>query len=136
MSKPVLRPRFGFTAASAIRQYEPVTFPAAASALTDTVMPAGSINLVPIGVAVASAAAGAPVAVLTGGVGLAIAAASLGAGAQVAVGSTNGRLIPLLPSGGPASVNQVAVRFYVGVALQNAADAGQFRILVDPGQIV
>jgi len=74
--------------------------------------------------------------VQTGGVIKAIAAASLGPGALLAIGSSNGRLIPIAASGGPASANLVAVRYTAGIAEAGAADGEIFSVLLDPAQIV
>lgn len=74
--------------------------------------------------------------VQTRGVVKAIAGASLGPGALVAIGSSNGRLIPAQPSGGPASANLVAVRYAAGIAEEGAVDGGIFSVLLDPAQIV
>jgi Uncharacterized conserved protein (DUF2190) len=122
-------------AASAVRAHEPVALlgaVSAASAQDEVIVPVGSVNLDVFGVARASAAVGQPVTVdLTPGFVKAIAAASLGAGARVAVGSTNGRLIPL-PLGAVAS----QVKFSVGVAMQSAVDADIFTVFLKPEQIV
>lgn len=136
----------GFTfpakAASAIGMYVPVRFVGdphitGGSALSETVMRAGSYNELAIGMSIATIATyGLEAAVLVQGVGKGVAGASLGAGAPVAVGCTNGILIPLLATGGPASANLVGPRFSVGIALKNAAAGDIFPVLIKPDQIV
>ncbi len=134
MAKLIYRPRIPLIAASVISAKVPVTMVGGAS---QTIVRTGSINELSIGFAVkAVASPGNTAEVLVTGIIDAVAAASLGAGARVAVGSTNGRLIPLAASGGPASANLVAVRYTVGVALENAADAGSFKCLINPSQVV
>lgn len=135
MSKLQFRPRVAFTAASALIPYQPVSLLGGASALDDTVVRSGSVNDLPIGFTVASVAAGAAAAILLGGVAKGVAAASLGNGALVGVGSTNGRLIPLTASGA-ASVANYPVRYIVGVALEDAVDAGEFKVLLRPSQLI
>lgn len=133
MSKLQFRPRVAFTAASALLPYRPVSLLGGASALDDTVVRSGSVNDLTIGFTVASAAAGAVTAILLGGIAKAVAAASLGNGALVGVGSTNGRLIPLVPS---AAATAMALRYVVGVALEDAVDAGEFKVLLRPSQLI
>src|SRR6476469_9824514 len=99
MSKPIFRPRIPLTAASAIGQYLPVTPVTAASALTDAVQQAASLNDLPLGFTTVNVASPGPVGVLISGIAIGVAAASLGAGCQVGVGSSNGRLVPVNPSG-------------------------------------
>lgn len=128
----------GFTlplkAASAIAQYVPVTPVPAGSSLSETVYRAGSVNDMPLGMTIATIATyGLEVAVVVNGVVKGVAGASLGAGALVGVGSTNGILIPLVPS---AAATAMALRWAVGVALKNAAAADYFPVLVKPDQIV
>ena len=129
-------------AASAIAQYVPVAavgdqFNRAGSALSETVIRAGSLNEFPFGFTTASVASpGQEVSVQVDGVVKGIAGASLGAGALVAVGSTNGILIPRSPSGGPASVNLLRVEWAVGVALKNAAAGDLFPVLLQRQQIL
>lgn len=124
-------------AASAIGQYVPVAFLAGGSALSETVIRAGSINDDVVGMTIATVASpGDEVAVAFSGQVKGIAGASLGAGARVAVGSTNGILIPLAASGGPASVNVVATRYSVGRAAKNAAAGDLFPVILQPEQIV
>jgi hypothetical protein len=125
-------------AASAIAQYVPVTFLAGASALSETVQRTGSFNELSFGVTLATVASpGDPVSIaMPGEVVKGIAGASLGAGALVAVGSTNGILIPQIASGGPASANLVAVRWGVGIAVKNAAAGDYFPVYLNPAQIV
>lgn len=125
-------------AASAISQWVPVQFLQGASALTETVIRAGSINVAAFGMTIATVASpGDPVSVVPPGyVTKAIAAASLGAGAVVGVGSTNGHLIPLAASGVASPASTGEARYSVGVALYNAVDADVFSVFVDPRQIV
>lgn len=100
-------------------------------------VPAGSINDRVLGFTTATVGTyGIAQNVQTDGACKAIAAASLGPGALLAIGSSNGRLIPVSPSGGPASANLVAVRYTVGIAEEAAADGGIFSIMLDPQQIV
>jgi hypothetical protein len=126
-------------AASAIGQYMPVRFVGdgvtPGSALSETVVRAGSINEDVLGMTLATVAAGQEVAVAFIGESKGIAGASLGAGARLAVGSTNGVLIPILPSGGPATVNAIVLRFTVGRSLRNAAAGDIFAFVLDPQQI-
>lgn len=128
---------YPFQAASAIGAFAPVKQLGAPSARDGYVTLAASLNDDVIGFTVATVAtANGEVAVVFGGVAKAVAAASLGAGARVAVGSSNARLIPLSPSGGPASANLVAVRFAVGRALAAAADGQTFSVLLQPEQLI
>jgi hypothetical protein len=121
-------------AASAIAQYVPVTPVPAGSSLSETVYRAGSVNDMPLGFTVATIATyGLEAAVQINGVVKGIAGASLGAGALVGVGSTNGILIPLVPS---AAATAMALRWAAGVALKNAAAGDYFPVLVKPDQIV
>lgn len=100
-------------------------------------VPAASINDVVLGLVQATIGTyGLAETVQVAGVAKAIAAASLGPGALVAVGSSNGRLIPIAASGGPASANLVAVRYTVGVSEEAAVDGGIFSVLLDPAQVV
>lgn len=133
MSKLILRPRIPFTAASALLPNTPVSLLGGASALDDTVVRTGSINELTVGFTVASIGAGQVGGILLGGIARGVAAASLGNGALLGVGSTNGRLIPLNPSSAAAPT---ALRFIVGVALEDAADAGVFKVLVNPAQFI
>ena len=135
MAHNVFEPAYPFKAASAISQYVPVMPLAGASALSETVQRAGSINDRVIGMTIATAASpGDPVSVQFAGVVKGIAIASLGAGAYVAVGSTNGGLIPLLPSTGSAGV--IDARFRVGIALKNAASGDYFPVLLNPDELI
>ena len=129
--------RIPLKAASGIAQYVPVTPLPAGSAVSETVYRAGSINDLPLGFTTATVASpGDEVSVAFSGVIKGIAGASLGAGAVVGVGSTNGVLAPFAASGGAASVNQVAVRWGVGIALKNAAAGDVFPVLLKIDQIV
>lgn len=127
-------------AASAIAAYVPVSFLAGGSALSETVIRAGSVNEFAVGFTIATTATyGLPVAVAVRGRVKALAGASLGAGALLGVGSTNGVLIPIGPSGLPAhvaSAGAVDARFAVGRALKNAAAGDTFDVLVDCNQII
>jgi hypothetical protein len=129
-------------AASAIANWVPVTFLPPGSALSETVVRAGSVNDFPLAMTQATVASpGDPVQLgRPGEVTKAIAGASLGAGAIVAVGSTNGILIPLLPSGLStalgSAVGAAGLRWSVGVALKNAAAGDIFPVYLKPDQIV
>lgn len=127
-----------YRAASAVNAGQPVVLLGAltpGSALDETVVPAGSWNLDVLGVARATVATvGMPVTVdLAPGFVKAIAAASLGAGARVAVGSTNGRLVPVAPA---FTGSTAAVKAVVGVAEVNAVDGDIFTVLLKPEQII
>ncbi len=133
--------RIPMKAASAISQYVPVTPLPAASALSETVYAAGSVNDMPLGFTTATVASpGDPVSVQFSGVVKGVAGASLGAGAPVAVGSTNGILIPLLPSGLStalgSAIGAAELRWSVGVALKNAVAADLFPVLLKAAQII
>ena len=132
--------QFGLFAASEIGQFVPVTLLGGASSQDDKVTRAGSWNDIPVGLTLATVAANKSLWVVMEGVSPAIAAASLGVGAPVAVGSTNGRLVPLLPSGLSTALGSAlgaqGLRFAVGFALQSARDGDPFRILVTPRQLV
>lgn len=130
-------------AASAIGQYVPVRFVGdphggfGGSALSETVVRTGSWNELALGMTIATVATyGQEVAVQFTQVTKGIAGASLGAGAPVAVGSTNGILVPVQATGGAASANLVATKFSVGIALKNAAAGDYFPVLLKPDQIV
>jgi len=126
-----------YKAASAVNAGQPVMLLGAltpGSAVNETIVPAGSSNLDVLGVARASVAAGGAVDVdLPPGFVKVIAAASLGAGARVAVGSTNGRVVPaaLAFSGSTAAVKAV-----VGIAETSAVDGDIFTIQLRPEQII
>jgi len=124
-------------AASAIVQWAPVGPLVAGSELDETIIRAGSWNVLPVGVNTATLATyGLPAAVaIKGQRAYGIAAASLGALTPVAVGSTNGRLIPVCASGittHAGSGGDVASRYAVGIALKSAVDGDYFPIIVDP----
>lgn len=121
-------------AASAIAQWVPVMPLAGASSVDHTVIRAGSLNDLPIGMTIATiASVGDPVTVVVGGIAKGIAGASLGAGAPVGVGSTNGVLIPQTPS---VTATAMALRWVVGVSLDAAAAGDVFSIWVKPDQLV
>jgi hypothetical protein len=112
-------------AASAISAYVPVRTSASAA---DQVLSAASSAVRVLGVSIATAASpGDPVAVQVDGVAKCIAAASIGNGALLAVGSTNGRLIPV------ASGSAVQV---VGESQTPAADGDVFSVLLKPANPV
>jgi hypothetical protein len=125
-------------AASAIGQYVPVRFTGDAqttpgSALTESVVRAGSSNEDVLGMTLATVAAGQEVAVAWIGESKGRAGASLGAGARLIVGSTNGILVPFIATGAAASG---AFRTYsVGRSLANAAPADWFAFVLNPEQI-
>lgn len=127
-------------AASAIAAYVPVSFLQGGSALDETVIRTGSTNEFAVGFTGATIATyGMPVNVILSGRAKGIAGASLGAGAVLGVGSTNGILIPIGPSGLPAHVasgGAVDARFTVGRALKNAAAGDIFDVYVDTDQII
>jgi len=126
-----------YKAASAVNAHQPVMMLGAltpGSAVNETVVPAGSWNLDVLGVARATAPAGGAVTVdLPPGFVKVIAAASLGAGARVAVGSSNGRLVPaaLAFTGSTA-----AVKAAVGIAETSAVDGDIFSIQLKPEVII
>lgn len=118
-------------AASQVNEGAPVR---SSASQVDYVVPVGSYNLPVQGVAVATAASpGDGVAIQTEGVVVCRAAASVGHGAVVAVGSTNGRLIPVgaAPSAPiPQGINTV------GESVTAAADGEYFSVLLKPRQAV
>lgn len=121
-------------AASAIGQYVPVMFLPGGSALSETVQRAGSINDDCFGMTIATIASpGDEAAVAIFGEVKGLAGASLGAGARLAVGSTNGILIPLLASAGAAPT---AARYIVGRAAKNAAAGDWFPVILDAAQFI
>ncbi len=110
-------------AASALAACVPVRSSASSA---DQVLSAATSNVRVLGVGIATAASpGDPVAVQVDGVAKCIAAASIGNGALVAVGSTNGRLIPA------ASGAQI-----VGESQTPAADGDYFSVLLKPANPV
>lgn len=126
--------------ASAMGQYLPV-FMNLASSRDRVAVPAGTIADDVIGLTRATVGTyGLAETVVVGGFAKAIAAASLGAGARVAVGSTNGKLIPITPSGigtGLGSALGAAdIRYMIGRSLEAAAAGAIFTVLLDPGQVV
>lgn len=133
--------RIPAVAASAIAQYVPVRFVgdpnvSGGSALSETVVRAGSINEAAFGMTTASAPTyGVEISVQVDGVTKGVAGASMGAGARLGVGSTNGILIPLGASGA-ASVANYPLRYAIGWALKNAAAGDFFPVLIDPDQII
>lgn len=119
--------------ASAMGAYLPVK---SSASTARAAVPAASINDKLIGFVQATVGTyGIAQNVQVGGVVKAIAAASLGPGALVAIGSSNGRLIPVVASGA-ASVANYPVRHIAGIAEEGAADGGIFSVLLDPAQIV
>jgi hypothetical protein len=125
-------------AASAIAQYVPVRFTGDAglfpgSAISESVVRAGSSNEDVLGMTLATVASpGAEVAVAVNGVSKGIAGASIGAGARLIVGSTNGILIPFIPTGAAASG---PLRTYsIGKSLRNAVAGDIFAVFLDPEQ--
>src|SRR2546430_1967005 len=126
-----------YRAASAILAMQPVALLGsltAGSALDETIVPQGSWNIFPIGVARASAAIGAAVTVdLANSFAKCVAGASIGAGAFVSVGSTNGVVGQFGITGGGSTVSQ---RFALGIAEQNAAAGDIFTVQVRPQYIV
>lgn len=141
MAQSQLEARPPLKGASAMAAYVPITFivaGAGGSSLSETVLPAGSINDLPFGITSATVATyNDPVSYWRAGdVAKCIAGASLGAGALVGIGSTNGVLAPFSASGGPATANQTAVRWAVGIALKNAAAGDKFPVFINPDQIV
>jgi hypothetical protein len=128
-------PRLPAKAASAIAQYVPVTGVPAGSSLSETVYRAGSVNDFPLGFTTATVASpGDEVSIQNGGVTKGVAGASMGAWTPVAVGSTNGILIPLVPSGLSTALGSAigaqGVRWSVGVTTKNAV-AGDHRAGLD-----
>lgn len=123
-------------AASAIAAWVPVQFLQGASALTETVQRNGSLNIEAVGFTIATIASpGDPVAVVDQGEVKAIAGASLGAGADLAVGSTNGILIPLAASAlATGAIGEI--RYTVGKAKYNAAAGDIFTVVVKPEQLI
>lgn len=126
--------------ASAVGAYLPVFAPVGSSR-DETVVPAGSQNHEVIGLTRATVGTygeAAPIVVF--GIAKAYAAASIGAGALVGVGSTNGRLIPIVPSGLSTALGSAlgaaGLRFAVGRALHAVAADGIFSVLVDPRQVI
>lgn len=123
-----------FKAASGIAMFVPVAFLISGSALSETVMRAGSVNDDVFGMTIATIASpGDEVAVAVYGEVKGIAGASLGAGARVGVGSTNGILIPLAASAGAAPT---AARYVVGRAVKNAAAGDTFPVLLGCEQFI
>lgn len=141
MSKLIFRPRIPLTAASALNQFVPVTPLAGPSSLDDNVIRAGSVNDLPLGFTVATVPTYSTVfAALIGGIAKGIAAASLGNGALVGVGSTNGHLIPISASGLSTALGSAlgaaGVRWAVGISLEDAADGAEFKVLLQPAQVI
>lgn len=129
---------YTYHAASAIGAWLPVKQLAAPSARDGYVVAAASLNDDVFGFTTATvASAGNEVAIVTGGIVKALAAASLGNGARVAVGSTNGRLVPIGPSGiasgAPAAI---LPKFVAGRSQQAAADGQVFSVMIQAEQIV
>lgn len=129
-------------AASAFANWVPVAFLAAASALSETIVRAGSVNEFPIGLSRATVASpGDPAQVaFIGESAKGVAGASMGAGAPVAVGSVNGILIPVLGSGLSTALGSAlgaaGIRWSVGITLKNAVAADVIPVYVMPDQII
>jgi hypothetical protein len=129
---------FPLRAASAIAQYVPVRLVGdqvtPGSALSETVVRAGSSNEDVLGMTEATVASpGGEVQVTFFGITKGVAGASLGAGARLQVGSTNGILIPFIPTGAAASGPSRS--YVVGRSLRNAVVGDIFSFVVDPEQI-
>lgn len=119
-------------AASALGAYLPVRGLDGASSIDETVISAASFNEFAIGLTIATVAtAGDPAQVAFGGKAKGIAGASLGAFSPVAVGSTNGVLIPIA-RGAVAS----QVKNQVGISVQSAVAGDVFTLLILPAQVV
>lgn len=122
-------------AASAIKAYAPIAFLGTASAASEKVVAAASLNEFQFGVALATVASpGEPVSYWRhGDVAKCIAGASLGAGAFVAVGSTNSVI-------GLASANSTSAtgpaKFALGILLKNAAAGDFVPVFLTPMQVV
>jgi hypothetical protein len=130
-----------FKAASVIAAFVPVSFLPAGSSLDETVVRTGSYNEFSVGFTQATvASAGDPAMVVMDGRAKGIAGASLGAGAPLVVGSTNGILIPLLPSGLStalgSAIGAAGLRYQVGRAATNAVAGDVFTVIVDVDQII
>lgn len=141
MAHSQLEGRAPLKGASAMRAYVPIAFivaGAGGSSLSETVLPAGSFNDYPFGITLATVATyGDPVSYWQrGDVAKCVAGASLGAGAQVALGSSNGILIPLTASNIASAANGSGLRYVVGTALKNAAAGDLFPVAVNPAQII
>lgn len=116
-------------AASNITSGVPVAF-ASSAAQDRAVVPVGSLNALPVGVALATAGptSSLPNAVTVHGIGnivKALAAASIGVGADVAVGSTNGVLV------GAAGASGV-VKYALGQSVTPANPGEYFSVYVNP----
>jgi len=129
-----------FKFASAMGAYLPVFMPLASSR-DEVVVSAGTYGIDAVGITLATVGTyneAAPVVV--GGVAKVQAAASLGAGVRVAIGSTNGRMIPLTPSGLStalgSAIGAAGLRFSIGRSLHAAADGNFFSVLLNPEQII
>lgn len=122
-----------YIAASAINEGVIVAGVLAASAINESVVVAsGAGAQFPIGFALATAASpGNPVSVQTEGIAKAICAAggSIRAGQLVAAGS-GGLAVEFTPA---AATNANLVRYYVGVARQNAVVGDRFAVHIQPG---
>lgn len=135
MAQSQLAARVPLKAASAMGAYRPITFLAGGSALSETIIPAGSFNDFQFGLTSATVASpGDPISWWQpGDVGKGIAGASMGAGAFVSIGSTNGILIPQVPS---AAATAMALRWTVGIVLKNAVAGDFIPVFIKPDQIV
>lgn len=144
MAQSQIEGRAPLAGASAIRAYVPIAFvvAGAGSQVSETVLPAGSVNDYPFGITSATVAtAGDPVSYWQhGDIAKCIAGASIGAGALVGIGSTNGILIVVAPSGLSTALGSAVgangLRYAVGVALKNAAAADKFPVSIRPQQVI
>jgi hypothetical protein len=122
------------TAASAVRQYVPVTLSGA-----EKVIPVGSVGQRVIGVTLASAAANGVVAVAhrPGDVVKCLAVATVTAGQRVAIASTNGGVGPIVASGIASGAPAAAPpRYAIGDSLVAAVAGDYFAVRLDPSQII
>jgi hypothetical protein len=102
---------------------------------------AGSVNDDAVGISLATVPTyGYAVPVAVEGVTKVLVIASSGAGARMSVGSTNGGVIPVIPSGLATSIGSAlgvqGLRYSIGV-LQEARAAGEYgSLFIDPREIV
>lgn len=122
--------------------YLPIAFLQGGSALTETVRLAASVNEMQFGLTLATvASAGDPVQwYVPGDVGKGIAGASMGAGAVVAVGSSNGVLAPMQPSGLSTSLGSALgagpPRWSLGYVMKNAVAGDIVPVFIAPQTII